>query len=253
MNVVVCVKVIPAHLINMETEENGGVVLNPYDVYALQKVVERKAEMDLNITCLCMGPVCAEAVLKRCYVLGADKVILLSDKIFAGSDTYATSKVITEAIRKLEYDLVICGNVAIDGETGQVVGGIAERLSLFCMLKVERILEYQNKDCIRVKVLDGDYEKIVDVKLPALISFSDLSMNENISLLKLKQAKRKEIIQWDADYLKIDGTDCGQKGSKTKVVRSTSKAPVRSRTPMMIEEITKDTMSLLMQQIYQNL
>ncbi len=253
MNVVVCVKVVPTHLVNTDTEENGGMVLNPYDVYALQKVVERKTDLDLYITCLCMGPVSAESVLKRCYALGADKVVLVSDRLFAGADTYATSKVISEAIKKLDYNLVFCGNVAIDGETGQVVGGVAERLSFFCMTKVERLLENQKKEWIRVKVLDDDSEKIVDVKLPAVISFSDLSMNENISLLKLKQAKRKEIIQWNADDLEMDGSDCGQKGSKTKVVSSTNKSLVKNRTPMMREEITNDTMSLLMQQIYQNL
>ncbi len=253
MNAVVCVKVVPTRLINMETEENGGVVLNPYDVYALQKVVERKTDLDLYITCLCMGPVSAEPVLKRCYALGADKVVLVSDRLFAGADTYATSKVLSEAIKKLDYNLVFCGNVAIDGETGQVVGGVAERLSFFCMKKVERLLESKKKEWIRVKILDDDSEKIVDVKLPAVVSFSDLSMNGNISLLKLKQSKRREIIHWNADDLKMNGLDCGQKGSKTKVVSSTNKSLVNNRTPMMLEEITNETMSLLMQQIYQNL
>jgi electron transfer flavoprotein beta subunit len=250
MKVIICIKAVPLWLVDKDCEEKSGYAMNPYDTFALKRILDMKEKLDLYVTCLCMGPESARDVLKRCYAMGADSVLLLSDRKFAGSDTYATSKVLATAIKRLDYDFIVCGNEAIDGETGQVVCGIAERLGLYCVPQVENILENESKEELRLLFKENDLEKVVDVKIPAVISFGDLCIQNDISFLKLKRARSKEVVTWCANDLNIDQNECGQAGSKTKVIRTNSICRLDTRNAELMEGTDNSVVELILKQIY---
>src|SRR3990167_4413197 len=133
MNIIVCIKQVPETTevrINPETNtlmrEGVKSIINPFDMYAIEGGVRLKEKVGGKVTVLTMGPPQAEAALKEAISLGADEAVLLSDRAFAGSDTWATSYTLAAGVRKLkDYDLIICGNQASDGDTAQVGPGIA--------------------------------------------------------------------------------------------------------------------------------
>ena len=158
-------------------------------------------------------------MLIRAIALGADHAILLTDKIFAGSDTFATSYILSKAIKKLQpIDIYICGGRAVDGETGQVGNGIASRLCLPCLNGVSEILKLDNKAVIVSRQTDT-HNEIVQCCLPSLIIFRNFSTKEeSLSLMALKRAQKYFIEKWDLKQISADKKHCGQAGSKTKVL-----------------------------------
>jgi len=235
MNIVLCVKAVPSKLIYADTKHCEELSINPYDVFALKQLVSLKQEMDCNITCLCMGKGSAESVLTRCLALGADHAILLNDIAFAGADTFATTYTLSEAIKRVEYDLVVCGDYAVDGETGQVSYGLAQRLGVPCFANVSSIDGMEDK---AVKVTQKQYETLYhyEVQMPAVIAFNDLCMTTNPSLLALRKAKKVVIDKWDREELGLEVQDCGQKGSKTYVIHSQGKTKDSCKNTIFITE-----------------
>ena len=139
MKIIVCIKQVPDTTDIKWTENNTiqreGVesVINPYDVYAIEEALKLKKEIDnVEITVLTMGPLQAEDMLKKAISVGCDKGILLTDKKFAGADTYATGKTIAAAIKTKisDYDLILCGQFAVDGDTAQTGPSIANQLGI---------------------------------------------------------------------------------------------------------------------------
>lgn len=222
MKVVLCVKAVSTKLVYSNEQRDEKLTMNPYDLLALEKLIEKKREMDLTITCLCMGTLEAKAVLIHCLAMGADEAVLLSDRRFAGADTYATTYTLSKAIQRLDYDLVVCGAQAVDGETGQVTYGLAERLGRNCIADVME-LQNMNDDSITVHIKGFDCTKIANVKLPSVISFRNFKTDTGkISLLSLKRAQKKHIPVWTAEDIGADINLCGQAGSKTQVLTSCS-------------------------------
>lgn len=224
MNIVVCVKAIAANIAypNLVTGESH--CLNPYDMFALEEVVAlKKSYPDIFITCLCMGPPAALETLTRCIAMGADEAILLSDTAFAGSDTFATSLIISAAFRKLpKIDLIVCGSRTSDGETGQIVYQLAERLSLSCVANVKNINSIVNNIIELEKVKDNAIITY-QAELPIVISYNDFcSAIPSVGLLKLKSARKKTIPVWKKEDLTLNKADCGLIGSKTKVLKTTA-------------------------------
>lgn len=160
-----------------------------------------------------------DEMLYRCKAMGADEVILLSDKAFAGSDTYATSYILAEALKKIPFDIIVCGAEAIDGETGQVPVGLAKRLDLFCITNVEEIKDLHEKATL---VCLEDKKKVtLQSKLPVLIAFHDCATkSEPINLLALRKARKTPIAVWNAQSLGLSADRIGQSGSKTTVLGS---------------------------------
>lgn len=218
MRAVICVKVVSGRLVEEKAANNDILVINPYDLYTVKKIIEKKKESGWEVTCLCMGPLSALDALKRCYALGVDQVILLSDIHFSGSDTYATSYILSSAIKKLDYDIIICGHEAVDGETGQVACGIAANLNRVCLSNVLEVEEEEGN--LSVVYQTDSHMKCVRVRPPLVLSFLEYSCNTDISLLALKRAKAKTVTVWDMETLGLCEADCGQSGSKTCVVRS---------------------------------
>lgn len=219
MTIIVCIKPIKASLISQDYVGDNKMMINPYDLKALEEVVALKQELDFELITLAMGQMSTEEALIRTLALGADRAILLNDKFFAGSDTVATSYILHQAIKKIgNVDLVVCGSKSLDGETGQVVHGIGERLGYNNIFSVDEIKEIK-KDSMTILRREKDKKISLLLGFPSLIYFTDFRIySQNFSLLALKKAKRKGITVWGADDIEADITKCGVKGSKTKVL-----------------------------------
>lgn len=219
MNIIVCIKAVKAELVNENRSDDAKSVINPYDLNALEKVIELKNKKDINVKCLSMGPQSIKETLVRCLAIGADDVIWLNDAAFAASDTVATSYILYETIKKEEnVDLIVCGACSVDGETGQVGIGISERLHIPCVTGVDEIISVTEHYVI-LRRSEGQYEEIIKIYLPALVIFRDFSIkSENINLLRLKKAQKRSLDFLTANDLKLDISCCGLAGSKTKVI-----------------------------------
>ena len=138
MNILVCIKQVPDTTeIRMDPKTNtlirAGVpsTVNPFDKYALEAAVQLRETLGGTVTAMTMGPAQAAQALRECYALGADRMVLVSDRRFGGADTYATSYTLAQAVRALGgFDLILCGRQAIDGDTAQVGPMLAEHLGL---------------------------------------------------------------------------------------------------------------------------
>ncbi|QUH28434.1 electron transfer flavoprotein subunit beta/FixA family protein [Vallitalea guaymasensis] len=217
MRIVMCIKPVKKELVYKENEHLENLVINPYDLYALQNIIEMKKE-GTEIICISMGPEGAKEALRRCIALGVDDVIHLSDKHFAGADTIATSYVLKKAIEKIgDVDLICCGQKTVDGETGQVVYALSEQLGMPCIAQVETIMDLSVENA-SIERENGECIEKLKVRLPAVISYRNCTtIYKKINLLRLKRAKNKEIVVWNRNDLEIDRSMCGLKGSKTIV------------------------------------
>ncbi|MQY65988.1 MAG: electron transfer flavoprotein subunit beta, partial [Clostridia bacterium] len=138
MNFIVCIKQVPGTTevkidpkTNTLIREGVESIVNPFDSYAIEEALRLKERMGGKVTVISMGPPQAESALREALSMGCDEAILLTDRAFAGSDTLATSYILARGIKKIgEFDLVICGKQAIDGDTAQVGPGIAEKLGV---------------------------------------------------------------------------------------------------------------------------
>jgi electron transfer flavoprotein beta subunit len=158
-------------------------------------------------------------VLHRCLAMGADQAILLNDARFAVSDTYATSYIVSAAIKKIDSaDIVACGAKSLDGETGQVPVGIATRLNMAYLSHVEKMVTLSEGYAVIDTVGLGKRDR-VRVQLPLVTIFDQFELVEPmVSLFSLKRSKHLQPVIWDADDLGVDCAQIGQGGSKTKVI-----------------------------------
>ena len=219
MEVVVCIKAVKSNLFERNACSTEAFTINPYDQYALRDVLRQKESNTLEVTFISMAPKNGEDVLVRCIAMGADSATLLCDSAFGGADTVATTYTLAAALRKLsKYSLIVCGGKAIDGETGQVPFGIAQRLDIQCIANVKNILCLSDEEVILETVTD-EYITKIRARLPAVISYQDFAANnESISLMNLKKAKKRGIVTVNSEWLGIDKRKCGIKGAKTKVL-----------------------------------
>jgi len=199
-------------------------IVNPYDGYALEAAARLQDKRpDIRIYALSMGPPQAEAALRECLTIAANAAYLVSDKFFAGSDTLATSYVLSEAIKKIEalegieFDMIFCGKQAIDGDTAQVGPQIAEYLE-FPQVTYGLTCELKDGE-LHVLRATEDGKEIVAVKLPCLITFTKPSFEPRFASAKRRfAAKKMEIGRIGADDLDgIDRAKIGLKGSPTQV------------------------------------
>ena len=176
MKILVCIKQVPDTQDIKWTENNTmqreGVesIINPYDLYAIEEAVKIKRYIpETEITALTMGPLQAEDILKRAIALGCDRAVLLSDKKFAGADTYATGKTIAQAIKTnfSDFDLIICGQFAIDGDTAQTGPSIASQLNIPQITFVKNLEKCDSKSIYALRELEDGLET-VKAELPVL-------------------------------------------------------------------------------------
>ncbi len=236
MNIIVLAKQVPDTAEVKIDPETGTMIrdgvpsiLNPFDQFALEEAVKIKKMTGGKITVISMGPPQAKSALQKCLALGADEAILLSDRVFAGADTLATSYALYLAIKKVEdYDIVFCGQQAIDGDTAQVGPEIAEHLGIPQVAYVESVLE-ANDGKIRAKSLTDEGYRIVEAPLPVLLTGTPPTdfVPAAPSMMGVMKAKKKEIPVWSADDVDGDKGRFGLDGSPTRVSKVYS-PPVRN-------------------------
>lgn len=227
MNIVVCIKQVPdTNDVRIDPKTNTlmreGVasIINPFDMYAIEEALRLKARLNGKVIALTMGPPQADAALREAISMGVDEGILVSDRAFAGSDTWATSYTLAMAIRKIgAFDLIVCGKQASDGDTAQVGPGIATHLDLPQITYVRKIEEADEKRIVAERLLETGYE-VVEAPLPCLLTVVKEINEPRLPSLKGKMAAKKATIQtWTADAIQADRKKCGLDGSPTKVVR----------------------------------
>lgn len=226
MHYIVCIKQVPNTTeIKIDPKTNTLVregvesILNPFDTYAIEEAVRLKEANGGTITAISMGPPQCEQTLREAVSLGVDNIILLSDRRFAGADTWATSLTLAAAIRKLgEFTLILTGQQAIDGDTAQVGPGIAAHLNIPQTCFVRKI---EALDCGKATVqrlMEDGYDR-VEMKLPAVISVvKEINTPRLPSLRGKKNAKTAELKVWNCDDLGLDEKEIGLNGSPTQVM-----------------------------------
>ncbi|MBC7319186.1 electron transfer flavoprotein subunit beta/FixA family protein [bacterium] len=229
MNIYVLVKQVPA-TDKVKIDETTGTmkreeveaVINPLDLYAIEASLQIKemCKGEVNITSISMGPPKAEEVLKEAISMGCDRGILLSDKAFAGADTWATSYTIATLIKKLEpFSLIITGERATDGETGQVGPSLAGQLDLPIVTYTSRIVEINNEYVI-VERETEDGTEILRMRLPGVISVTKAIGEPRLPTLKGKiKARDTKIDVFDLEKLGVKKEEVGLLGSLTRVVK----------------------------------
>ncbi len=233
MRIVVCAKQVPdTNEVKIDpvkgTLIRDGVpsILNPDDANALEAALAIKdANPDTTVSVISMGPMQAISMLRECLAMGADDAYLLSDRVFGGADTCATSTTIAAGIRKIgDVDIVFAGRQAIDGDTAQVGPQIAQRLGIPAVTYVQDVKIENGKATVQRQLEDG-YE-IIEVKTPCLLTaVKELNTPRYMTIGGILEACKKEITIWDHNVIGLDPKDCGLDASPTKVWRSFTPQP----------------------------
>ncbi len=226
MEIIVCIKQVPDTTevkINPETNtlvrEGVPSIVNPFDENAVEAALQLKEQHGGKVTVITMGPPQASEALKTTIAMGVDEVCLVSDRAFAGSDTWATSYTLSQAIRQLgKFDLIRCGTQAIDGDTAQVGPGIAEWLELPQVTFAVKIAVEGGK--ARVERLLEEVNEVVECPLPAVITVVKQINTPRLPSLKgMMRAKKAEVRSLSAQAIAADVENTGLKGSPTSVVK----------------------------------
>ena len=241
MLIVACIKQVPDTtqvqidpVTNTLVREGIPFIVNPYDTHALEEALRLKDRFGCAVAAISMGPPNAEGTLRKALALGVDRAILLSDRVFGGADTLATSNVLSAAINKLHHEcdevgLVLCGKQTIDGDTAQVGPGIASRLGFQQLTLVDRIVELDTTGRrIRVsRKLEGRHE-IVEAPLPAMLTVVRELNRPRYPRVPMRLAASDATVEvWNNQVLKLDEQSIGLKGSPTWV--STIVSPERAK------------------------
>jgi len=250
LQIVVMVKQVPdTHNVTQEAMKADGTVnraalpaiINPEDLNALEEALKIKERIGAHITAITMGPTKAVEVLKECLYRGADEVILISDRKFAGADTLATAYTLKHAIDKIgRYDLILCGRQAIDGDTAQVGPQVAEKLNINQITNLIEVVDIDAQQITVRRAITNGYE-VVRSRLPVLVTVSgEANQPRSPSAKRVMAYKNVEkdirgdsydesyleteetrmlsrIVEWNADSIGVDPAICGLAGSPTKV------------------------------------
>lgn len=229
MKIIVCMKQVPnTNEVKIDPKtgtlirEGVPSIINPDDKNALEEALKIKEESGGSVTVISMGPPQADYALREALAMGSDEAILLSDRAFAGADTWATSLTLAQAIKKIgKYDLVFCGRQAIDGDTAQVGPEIAEHLDLPQVTYVKKIISINNKKAVVERALEDGHE-LIEVALPAVLTaVKELNEPRYPSVAGIVSAfDEEQIVVWGADKLDIDGDRIGLAGSPTQVKKT---------------------------------
>jgi electron transfer flavoprotein beta subunit len=243
MRIVVPIKQVPeTNAVKMDEatgtmiREGVEAIVNPLDLYAIEAAIRLREAHGGQVVAISMGPPKADRALREAIAMGCDAGVLISDKALAGSDTWATSYVLAAAIRKLAggagvrsapptpasqsgIDLVICGERATDGDTGQVGPGIASFLDLPVATYVSRI-EHVGEGLCRLRRLVEDGYEVLEVGTPCVLTVVKEIADPRLPTLRGKlRAKAENIPVWGVSELGVEASKVGLEGSPTRVVR----------------------------------
>ncbi|WP_042274715.1 electron transfer flavoprotein subunit beta/FixA family protein [[Clostridium] dakarense] len=243
MNILVCVKQVP-DTTEVKLDPKTGTlirdgvpsIINPDDKAGIEEAVILKEKMGATVTVLTMGPPQAKNALKEAIAMGADRAILLTDRAFAGADTLATSKTIAGAIKKLDYDLIIAGRQAIDGDTAQVGPQIANHLDIPSITYVEK-LEVEDGHVIVNRAFE-DGHQVIKAKMPLLITtLKEMNTPRYMRVSRIYDCMREDNIEtWTLKDIDVCLEEIGLKGSPTKVKKSFTKGVKAKGTLYNVDE-----------------
>ncbi len=224
MNCIVCIKQVPDTAevrINPETNtlirEGVPSIINPYDLHAIEAALQVREKVGGKVTVITMGPPQAEDALREAISMGVDEVRLISDRAFAGSDTWATSYTLYKAIQKLGFDIIFCGKQAIDGDTAQVGPEIAEFLNIPHIAYIKKIEDVTDSSIKVHRLMDDGYD-VVESSMPVLLTVVKEINTPRLPSLKGKMAAKKAVItKMDIKAIEAEEENVGLKGSPTQV------------------------------------
>lgn len=231
MKIVVCVKQVPDTsevridpITGTMIREGVKSIINPDDLSGLEAALRIKDAYKAEVIALSMGPLQADNALRECLAMGVDQAILLSDRKFAGADTWATSLSLSKAIEKINPDLIIAGRQAIDGDTAQVGPQIAEHLHIPSVAYVNEINVKDENSLVVKRMFEDGYQSIL-VKTPCLLTvLKEINSVRYMRVSKIYNAYNDGLVEvWDNEILKLDPRELGLKGSPTKVKKSYTK------------------------------
>jgi electron transfer flavoprotein beta subunit len=227
MKIIVPIKQVP-ETGNVKMDEKTGTmiregvesIVNPLDLYSIECALQIRELHGGTVTVISMGPPKAEKAIREALSMGCDEGILLTDKAFAGSDTWATSYVLSRAVRDIGgFDIIVAGVRATDGDTGQVGPETASMLDLPVATFVSRIVSIENGSITVERLIEGGYET-VRLPLPCLITVVNEISSPRLPTLRGKQAARSKVIPVRGkDDMDMREDDIGLKGSPTRVVK----------------------------------
>ena len=230
MNIVVCIKQVPDTKGGVKFNPDGTLdrasmlaIMNPDDKAGLEAALRIKDETGAKVTVLTMGLPKADDMLREALAMGADEAILVTDRRLGGADTWATSSTVAAAVKKLDYDLIITGRQAIDGDTAQVGPQIAEHLALPVISYAEDIKVEGNSVIVKRQYEDRYHE--VKAQMPCLITaLSELNEPRYMTPGGIFDAYDKEVTVWGRDDLTdLDDANIGLAGSPTKIAKASDK------------------------------
>ena len=256
MNIVVCVKQVPDTNEVKIDEEKGTLIregvpsiINPEDRIAIEEAVRLKEEFGGKVTVISMGPPQAKEALIEAYAIGADEAILLSDRAFAGSDTWATAYTLSQGIKEIgDYDLVFCGRQAIDGDTAQVGPQVAENLDVPQITYVTD-LEIEDKKVTAKRQLEDGYS-VIETELPVLVTVLDgLNEPRYPSIKRIVDAFNGEepVKVWSIDDFEVDENKLGLDASPTQVYDTF--VPTHETKGEMLEGSAKEKVEKLVEKL----
>jgi electron transfer flavoprotein beta subunit len=232
-------------------------IFNPEDLNALELALQIKDKFGGKITVITMGPPAASAILRDSLFRGADDAILITDTRCAASDTLATSYILACVVKKIDYDIVLCGRQAIDGDTAQVGPQLAEKLGIPQITYVEELIELNGKTITAQRNIGAGWQQVktalpvlltvtsdaneprvaaakkmmkyknartpveIEKKIEAENSGADEADAKDLAAHKCSELEQKDLLikQWDLDFVSADLSWCGRGGSPTKVHR----------------------------------
>lgn len=227
MKIIVLIKQVPeTSEVKMDGETGTMVregvesIINPLDLYAVEIGISLKEQYGGQVTVITMGPPKAEKALREALAMGCDDGILICGKEFAGSDTVATAYVLAEAVKAVgACDLVLAGERATDGDTGQVGPGVAALLNLPLSTYTSSIVDLDH-DTIRVERLVEEGYEVLELPMPALLTVvKEISFPRLPTLRGKQRAKRKELPLWTGESMNLEKEKLGLGGSPTRVVK----------------------------------
>ncbi|MCD8214899.1 MAG: electron transfer flavoprotein subunit beta/FixA family protein [Clostridiales bacterium] len=230
MKIIVCIKQVPDTKGGVKFKPDGTLdrgamlsIMNPDDKAGLEAALRIKDENGAEVTVVSMGLPKAEDVLREALAMGADKAVLITDRVLGGADTWATSTTIAGAIRSLDYDLIITGRQAIDGDTAQVGPQISEHLGIPVISYAQNIKI--DGDSVIVERQYDDRYHVLKAKMPCLITaLSELNKPRYMTPGGIFDAYEAEIkVMGRADLIGVDDSNIGLNGSPTKIAKASDK------------------------------
>ncbi|SKC70425.1 electron transfer flavoprotein subunit beta/FixA family protein [Maledivibacter halophilus] len=228
MRIIVCIKQVPStnevrlHPVHNTIMRDGRQsVINPFDTYAIEEALQIKEQHEGEVIAVSMGIPATERLLRDAESRGVDRAVLLSDRSFAGADTLATAYTLSLGIKEIDnFDLILCGKMAVDGDTAQIGPELAENLGIPHVTDVCELIKVSKSQIVCKKITDYGHQ-ILKVKLPALITVvKDINMPRLPSIQGVIFGLTAPFEIKDAAALNADENRIGLKGSPTQVVKT---------------------------------